>query len=79
VRVAETYDSDDERAYAKEKVPDPNDSDFFDDEIDQYHKQRDKILLDKGVKYRAELPINQEVRFFSIMFYDNCQGSTLTF
>ena len=59
--VAPTYDSDDERAYAGEAVPDANDSDYYDDEIDQFHKQRDKLLLDKGVKYQKDVPSSNEV------------------
>ena len=55
------YDSDDERAYASEKVPNPMDDDYFDDEIDQFHNERNKILLDKGAKYKDDLPTSLEV------------------
>ena len=37
------YDSDDERAYSKEAMPDPDDDDFYHDEVDQYHAQKDKV------------------------------------
>lgn len=44
------YDSDDERKYKGEKVPDPTSDDYYHDEVDEFHSKRDKILLDRGVK-----------------------------
>lgn len=44
------YDSDDERKYAKEAVPDPTQDDYYHDAVDDFHAQKDKILLDKGLK-----------------------------
>jgi hypothetical protein len=37
------YDSDDERAYAREKVPDPRSEEYFNDEVDEFHANRDKV------------------------------------
>lgn len=42
------YDSDDERAYSKEDVPDPTDDSYFQDEVDDFHANREKLLLDQG-------------------------------
>ncbi|XP_041357849.1 something about silencing protein 10-like [Gigantopelta aegis] len=33
-----------------ETVPDPSSSDYFHDDIDEFHAQREKVLLDKGVR-----------------------------
>lgn len=41
--AAPVYDSDDERAYEKEKVPDPTEDDYFYDEVDEFHQERDKV------------------------------------
>jgi len=41
----EVYDSDDERAYKNEKVPDPRSGDFFNDEVDDFHAKRDQVSL----------------------------------
>ncbi|KAK2172119.1 hypothetical protein NP493_991g00056 [Ridgeia piscesae] len=46
--VAVAYDSDDERAYDKEAQPDKGSSEFFHDEVDEFHAGREKILLDSG-------------------------------
>ncbi|KAK3091637.1 hypothetical protein FSP39_021428 [Pinctada imbricata] len=48
------YDSDDERRYSREAVPDPNDDSYYHDEVDQYHAQKDKVLLEKGMRYEEE-------------------------
>ncbi|XP_048759706.2 something about silencing protein 10-like [Ostrea edulis] len=48
------YDSDDERKYAGEDVPDPTQDDYFHDAVDQFHAQKDKILFDKGLKNDEE-------------------------
>ena len=37
------YDSDDERAYAKEAQPDKGSSEFFHDEVDEFHADREKV------------------------------------
>ena len=42
-KKAPQYGSDDERAYAKEKVPDRNEKDFFEDDIDDFHNNREKV------------------------------------
>ena len=39
------YDSDDERAYKNEKVPDPRSSEYFNDEVDEFHAKRDQVFL----------------------------------
>eukprot|EP00057_Strongylocentrotus_purpuratus_P001168 XP_001195447.2 PREDICTED: something about silencing protein 10 isoform X1 [Strongylocentrotus purpuratus] len=40
------YDSDDPRAYAKEKAPDPSARDYIYDEVDEFHANKEKISLD---------------------------------
>lgn len=40
------YDSDDERKYAGEDVPDPTQDDYFHDAVDQFHAQKDKVLVE---------------------------------
>ncbi|XP_041480309.1 something about silencing protein 10-like [Lytechinus variegatus] len=42
------YDSDDPRAYAKEKEPDPSSRDYIYDEVDEFHANKEKISLDVG-------------------------------
>ena len=42
--VAVVYDSDDERAYQREDVPDPTSSEFYNDTVDDFHSDRDKVL-----------------------------------
>ena len=37
------YDSDDERAYDKEAQPDKGSSEFFHDEVDEFHAGREKV------------------------------------
>lgn len=37
------YDSDDERKYAKEAVPDPTQDDYYYDAVDEFHAQKDKV------------------------------------
>lgn len=37
------YDSDDERKYAKEAVPDPTQDDYYHDAVDDFHAQKDKV------------------------------------
>lgn len=39
----EVYDSDDERAYRNEKIPDPRSEEYFNDEVDEFHANRDKV------------------------------------
>ena len=39
----EVYDSDDERAYENEKTPNRNDDDFYHDEVDEFHTQKEKV------------------------------------
>ncbi|XP_064598759.1 something about silencing protein 10-like [Liolophura sinensis] len=55
-RAVVQYDSDDEKRYANEATPDPTAEDFFHDEVDQFHLDKEKILLAKGVNMEpAEL------------------------
>ncbi|XP_064641905.1 something about silencing protein 10-like [Lineus longissimus] len=54
--AAPVYDSDDERTYKDEKIPDKEDDSYFYDDVDEFHATRDKILLDKG----ASLPQHHE-------------------
>ena len=44
-RAVVSYDSDDERAYAGERVPDKNADDFYHDEVDEFHDNRDKVSI----------------------------------
>ena len=37
------FDSDDERAYENERVPDPSSSEFYHDAIDDFHSNKDKV------------------------------------
>ena len=37
------YDSDDERAYEQERVPDPSSSEYYHDAIDDFHSNKDKV------------------------------------
>lgn len=37
------YDSDDERKYEKEAVPDPTQDDYYHDAVDDFHAQKDKV------------------------------------
>ena len=41
--VVKQYGSDDERAYAGEEVPDKQSSAFFQDEVDDFHTDKDKV------------------------------------
>lgn len=55
-----TYGSDDERAYSREAVPDPTSDSFYHDEVDAFHADRDKILLDSQASKRVnEFESNQ--------------------
>ncbi len=51
------YDSDDERAYSKEKIPDPTSNEYFHDEIDDFHANKDKVFSQRAhlslVQYQA--------------------------
>ena len=38
------YDSDDAQAYSKEPVPDPASDDFYHNEIDQFHAEKQRSL-----------------------------------
>ena len=38
-----SYDSDDERAYDKEEQPDTASSEYFHDEVDEFHAGREKV------------------------------------
>ena len=38
------YDSDDAQAYSKESVPDPASDDFYHNEIDQFHAEKQRSL-----------------------------------
>lgn len=49
------YDSDDERKYEKEAVPDPTQDDYYHDAVDDFHAQKDKILLDKGLSLMTNI------------------------
>ena len=42
-RPVETYGSDDERAYDRETVPDTEDADYYDDEVSQFHDEKEKV------------------------------------
>lgn len=37
------YDSDDERKYEKEAVPDPTQDDYYHDAVDDFHAQKDQV------------------------------------
>ena len=39
-----SYDSDDERAYDKEEQPDATSSEYFHDEVDEFHAGREKVM-----------------------------------
>ena len=39
-----SYDSDDERAYDKEEQPDATSSEYFHDEVDDFHAGREKVM-----------------------------------
>lgn len=51
VAAQPVYDSDDERAYEGEAVPDKAADDYFNDEVDQFHANKEKLLLQKGAPY----------------------------
>lgn len=55
------YDSDDPRSYRDMKAPDPSSNEYFYDEVDEYHQDKDKILLDEDGSNRQEQGSNQEV------------------
>ncbi|CAH1772813.1 unnamed protein product [Owenia fusiformis] len=61
-----SYGSDDERAYENEKVPDKRSRDFMYDEIDEFHAERDKVLLDKGTELRGPAGSDQEEEFMPL-------------
>ncbi|OWF40834.1 something about silencing protein 10-like [Mizuhopecten yessoensis] len=51
VQVVEpVYGSDDERRYEKDPEPDQDDDDYFYDDVDKFHMQKEKMLLDQGVQ-----------------------------
>ena len=67
----ETFDSDDERAYSKEAVPDKDDEDFYHDEVDQFHSSREKVLLEKGASLEPAKFSSDEVSQVLIVFVRN--------
>ncbi|XP_060073510.1 something about silencing protein 10-like [Ylistrum balloti] len=48
--AALVYGSDDERRYENEPEPDQEEDDYFYDDVDNFHLQREKMLLDQGVQ-----------------------------
>ncbi|XP_033738391.1 something about silencing protein 10-like [Pecten maximus] len=48
--AAPVYGSDDERRYENEPEPDQEDEDYFYDDVDNFHMQKEKMLLDQGVQ-----------------------------
>lgn len=42
------YDSDDPRAYEKERAPDPSSREYMYDEVDEFHATKEKISLEGG-------------------------------
>jgi hypothetical protein len=60
--AAPVYDSDDERTYANEKIPDKEDDSYFYDDVDEFHASRDKILLDKGASLPQPADLSEEVK-----------------
>lgn len=48
------YDSDDERKYEKEAVPDPTQDDYYHDAVDDFHAQK---IHKAGNCYKTELTI----------------------
>ncbi|XP_077998552.1 something about silencing protein 10-like isoform X1 [Glandiceps talaboti] len=42
----QTYDSDDERAYQGQRDPDPSSREYMYDEVDEFHSEKEKILLE---------------------------------
>lgn len=44
-RAVVQYDSDDERRYANEATPDPTAEDFFHDEVDRFHLDKEKVNI----------------------------------
>ena len=65
IKQAPVYDSDDERFYENEKVPNQEDSDYYEDEVDRFHSKRNKILLDTGADYQDKPQHSQQVLFLS--------------
>lgn len=39
------YNSDDEDVYKGEKQPNPNDDDYYMDDIDDFHAKKDKVCI----------------------------------
>ncbi|XP_071502831.1 something about silencing protein 10-like [Diadema antillarum] len=55
------YDSDDPRAYENEKVPDPTSREYFYDDVDEFHANKDKINLETGGAFEpADSSENEE-------------------
>ncbi|XP_069127326.1 something about silencing protein 10-like [Argopecten irradians] len=54
------YGSDDERRYENDPEPDQDDSDYFNDDVDNFHLQQEKMLLDKGVQSDGDVDSESE-------------------
>ncbi|XP_071840057.1 something about silencing protein 10-like isoform X2 [Apostichopus japonicus] len=56
------YDSDDPRSYRNVKDPDPSSKEYFYDEVDEFHNDRDKILInqDQTIQQKADRSDNEE-------------------
>ncbi|PIK45124.1 putative something about silencing protein 10 isoform X2 [Apostichopus japonicus] len=56
------YDSDDPRSYRNVKDPDPSSKEYFYDEVDEFHNDRDKILInqDQTIQHKADRSDNEE-------------------
>ncbi|XP_053395468.1 something about silencing protein 10-like isoform X2 [Mercenaria mercenaria] len=54
------YASDDDKLYGNYEEPDPESREYIYDDVDEFHTNREKILLDKGYREEEELPQSDE-------------------
>ncbi|XP_062579432.1 something about silencing protein 10-like [Saccostrea cucullata] len=72
------YDSDDERKYSKEAVPDPTQEDFFLDNVDKNHAAKEKILLDKGLRDDEQYSSDGDEEVLGLGVYDDDDDDLLS-
>ncbi|XP_060605929.1 something about silencing protein 10-like isoform X2 [Ruditapes philippinarum] len=54
------YASDDEKLYGNSEEPDPDSREYIYDDVDEFHANKEKILLDKGYRHDEEIQQSDE-------------------
>ncbi|XP_061166069.1 something about silencing protein 10-like [Saccostrea echinata] len=74
----DNYDSDDERKYSREAVPDPTQDDYFLDKVDKSHAEKEKILLEKGLKDDEQYSSDSDEEVLGLGLYDEEEDDLLS-